>query len=565
MPVAPVPSKTSSASSSASVARAAPPPAKAVTSSASSSSAARAPPLPSSAAAAAASPSASASANTSTTLALMPAVPPPPTDLAPDEVIVSANLAAPGLGHSSSVLPEPIADDPEAVAVFEAAKRAKKDRVDGRWAVPGFEDWMVGYKSRGARGGFGGDFFVVPPGIECASNSTNSDNILRSIASLVELLLIRAEARAQGTLPFEPPQVGELLQVEACDEHVAVPGQPEWRTAHVRRVLADGRFMVCVHKPSADGEGDEPDEQFMEWYTRKEEGVEWRRSEALEDGSRPMIARPERKKRAAPLLQLGYKPSADEGASAGASAAAAAAQPLGPSSGGGSSGGSGGGKKQHKRCKLCLTFGDEAVREAADTCRGGFVRNLCARFHGDGQPKLGGPPASSGSGGGSWEAAGASSAAGAAASAVKKLTPYNLFMKREQEAIHRDEQPGIAPKEAFKIAASRWADAAENPKNAARGGGGASLPPPKRPKPGVPPQARPAGSDASVPATELAAEAAFRTPGPLSGTPQTSSALVVAGGGWPGGLAPPPAGALKLGEQGMAAVTEMLTRFKLER
>ena len=227
------------------------------------------------------------------------------------EQTAASQARAPPLGHSSSSLPDSIAEDLEAVAVFEVAKRTKSARIEGRWAVAGFEDWVVCYKSRGARGGSGGDFFVIPPGVECTGSSGTSDRIVRSLTSLIELLLIRAEARVQGTLPFEPPQLGELLQVEVCDEHVAVPCQPEWRTGHVRRVLPDCRFKVCVHKPSANGEGDEPDELFMEWYTRKEEGVEWRRLAALEDGSRPMIVQPKCKKRNAPLLlQRGYKPSA---------------------------------------------------------------------------------------------------------------------------------------------------------------------------------------------------------------------------------------------------------------
>lgn len=75
---------------------------------------------------------------------------------------------------------------------------------------------MVRYKSRGARGGPRRDLFVIPPGVECTASSGTSDRVLRSLTSLIEVLLIRAEARVQGTLPFEPPQLGELLQVEVC-------------------------------------------------------------------------------------------------------------------------------------------------------------------------------------------------------------------------------------------------------------------------------------------------------------------------------------------------------------
>ena len=64
----------------------------------------------------------------------------------------------------------------------------------------------------------------------------------------------------------------ELVEVEVCDENVAVPGRSEWRQAHVAKRLWDGRFQVCVHRP--DGS---PDDGFVEWYTRQEEGTEWRR------------------------------------------------------------------------------------------------------------------------------------------------------------------------------------------------------------------------------------------------------------------------------------------------
>ncbi|KAF9384009.1 hypothetical protein CPB97_006023 [Podila verticillata] len=48
---------------------------------------------------------------------------------------------------------------------------------------------------------------------------------------------------------------------------------------------------------------------------------------------------------------------------------------------------------------------------------------------------------------------------------AKKLSPYNMFMKKEL-AVVKKEQPTLDHKAAFKEVASRWKTAAENPKNA---------------------------------------------------------------------------------------------------
>ncbi|KAI9096557.1 hypothetical protein DFS34DRAFT_581259, partial [Phlyctochytrium arcticum] len=45
-------------------------------------------------------------------------------------------------------------------------------------------------------------------------------------------------------------------------------------------------------------------------------------------------------------------------------------------------------------------------------------------------------------------------------------SPYNMFMKTELTKVKAD-TPGIGHKEAFKVAASHWKDAPENPKNQA--------------------------------------------------------------------------------------------------
>ncbi|GJJ72563.1 hypothetical protein EMPS_04921 [Entomortierella parvispora] len=51
------------------------------------------------------------------------------------------------------------------------------------------------------------------------------------------------------------------------------------------------------------------------------------------------------------------------------------------------------------------------------------------------------------------------------ASTGKKLSPYNMYMKSELAKV-KAEKPGLNHKEAFKEVATRWKDAAENPKNA---------------------------------------------------------------------------------------------------
>jgi len=47
---------------------------------------------------------------------------------------------------------------------------------------------------------------------------------------------------------------------------------------------------------------------------------------------------------------------------------------------------------------------------------------------------------------------------------VKKLSPYNKYMKTELAKV-KAENPSINHKEAFKLVAQRWKDAAENPKS----------------------------------------------------------------------------------------------------
>merc|ERR1711938_468879 len=106
----------------------------------------------------------------------------------------------------------------------------------------------------------------MSPGVTPRPKQQSNDQTIRSLGQMIEVLLIRHEAKQSGKEPCEPPAMDELIEVEVLDGHVTCEGTAEWRHAHCRRILPDGRFMVCVHTPE-----DEPDEEFMEWYTRHDE------------------------------------------------------------------------------------------------------------------------------------------------------------------------------------------------------------------------------------------------------------------------------------------------------
>ena len=55
---------------------------------------------------------------------------------------------------------------------------------------------------------------------------------------------MRQEARAAGGDVFRPPEIHEIVEVEVHDGHVETAGEPEWRRAHVRRSMPDGRFLA---------------------------------------------------------------------------------------------------------------------------------------------------------------------------------------------------------------------------------------------------------------------------------------------------------------------------------
>ena len=69
-------------------------------------------------------------------------------------------------------------------------------------------------------------------------------------SSSPQVLRMRFEARHEGREVWRPPALYELIDAEVEDEHTR-PGEPQWRTAHVRRVLVNGRFQVCLHRPDA--------------------------------------------------------------------------------------------------------------------------------------------------------------------------------------------------------------------------------------------------------------------------------------------------------------------------
>ena len=165
-------------------------------------------------------------------------------------------------GGPRKALPPMIAEDAESVAVLKAVediKTAARRQLQANpghpeqlaYDVPGYEHWHIQCRMR--RDGSNTDIAILPPAAPRSSSCRAcTDEPIRSVAHLIELLEIRFEARSRGSVPFQPPAVNELVQVEVADEHVAVRGQPEWRTGHVVRVM-HSRFEVCVHKPSTDG------------------------------------------------------------------------------------------------------------------------------------------------------------------------------------------------------------------------------------------------------------------------------------------------------------------------
>ncbi|KAG8678740.1 hypothetical protein FRC12_020748 [Ceratobasidium sp. 428] len=57
-----------------------------------------------------------------------------------------------------------------------------------------------------------------------------------------------------------------------------------------------------------------------------------------------------------------------------------------------------------------------------------------------------------------------SSTSAAAGGAKKKSSPYNVYMKSELAKL-KEKHPDMSHKERFKLAATTWAQASENPKN----------------------------------------------------------------------------------------------------
>ena len=247
-------------------------------------------------------------------------------------IVVSANEKPPLLGHSTKALPEVLADDPESIAVWSTIKSVLQDAETIRTVVPGYEGWRIIYKRRGVDTTSKGDMYVYAPegknqqAVVDISAGRDDESSMRSLGQVVEVLLMRHEARVAGKPTFVPPPVGEILEVEVNDDLVAIAGEAEWRRCHVRRVLADGRFCVCVHKPDRDGQVDVPDDTFYEWYTRQSEDKEWQRLEGA-----PRHPRYAKQPKTSHALRLEYKP-----ATASITSAAPTTSPgptLGPSGG----------------------------------------------------------------------------------------------------------------------------------------------------------------------------------------------------------------------------------------
>ncbi|KAL3895265.1 MAG: hypothetical protein SGPRY_013556, partial [Prymnesium sp.] len=106
-----------------------------------------------------------------------------------------------------------------------------------------------------------------------------SSRVIRSMVMLLEELH-HLERTAKGSA-WVPPRVRDLIEVEVVDSGLPANDNPpadasaEWRLAEVRQVLPDGQFMACVF----DAYG-MADEDFMEWFSKHDEGTDWRRRAA---------------------------------------------------------------------------------------------------------------------------------------------------------------------------------------------------------------------------------------------------------------------------------------------
>ena len=76
-----------------------------------------------------------------------------------------------------------------------------------------------------------------------------------------------------GWQSFEPPS---SRLITGCSFHAypraSSDSSTRRRRGEVRRLYPDGRFQVCIHTRCG-----VPDEDFIEWYARQDEGREWRR------------------------------------------------------------------------------------------------------------------------------------------------------------------------------------------------------------------------------------------------------------------------------------------------
>ncbi|KAL1503446.1 hypothetical protein AB1Y20_011933 [Prymnesium parvum] len=112
--------------------------------------------------------------------------------------------------------------------------------------------------------------------------SCRSRKISMALSSLklLKAALQREDAHSSGACSWVAPALHELIEV-AVFEPVAEGAAPsddmatEWRMAQVRQVLPDGLFQACVHDAAG-----RPDEEFLEWFSRDDEGIDWRRRKA---------------------------------------------------------------------------------------------------------------------------------------------------------------------------------------------------------------------------------------------------------------------------------------------
>ena len=265
-----------------------------------------------------------------------------PTGPAPirERVYKDGSALAPRQKPTSRDVPESLKEDEESVAVWTRAREVKDAGVDAEARIHG---WRIVYELRDDNSTTKGDIYCLPPeaaeappsararapapapvpvpaeaapgadigeaeeaggmrrpkrgAAEAASQylaefkaqekkqrreggGISKQTAIRSFVALKEVLEQRLQLRTTGKL-WVPPAVNSLVEVEVADPYMGGDTGNEWRRGQVRKLFPDGRFQVCIYTRAGI-----PDEDFIEWYARQDEGKEWRRVDGQPDATK---------------------------------------------------------------------------------------------------------------------------------------------------------------------------------------------------------------------------------------------------------------------------------------